>query len=119
MGIDIAAVGLGDRSYAAAFREESGIDFPLLIDERREAYRAAGLRRAHLFHLFRPINRAARARASRSGHRQHRLAGDPFQLGGTFVFAPGDKDLYVHINTTFGDHPDPAEVMAAVTIAHP
>jgi hypothetical protein len=40
-GVRIAAIGLGDRNYAKFFREETGITFPLLIDEERQAYRAA------------------------------------------------------------------------------
>ena len=34
----LAAIGLGDRHYARVFREETGITFPLLIDEERRAY---------------------------------------------------------------------------------
>ncbi len=110
----MAAIGLGDRRYAAAFRDESGIGFPLLIDESRAAYRAAGLRRAGLLDLFHPLNRAAHARARRAGHRQHRLGKDPFQLGGTFVLGPGDEDLFAHLSETFGDNPEPGEIESAV-----
>ena len=41
-GARVAAIGLGDTNYATFFREETGITFPLLIDEERQAYRAAG-----------------------------------------------------------------------------
>ncbi|TMA58242.1 MAG: redoxin domain-containing protein [Deltaproteobacteria bacterium] len=41
-GARVAAVGLGDREYARAFREETGIGFPLLIDEERQEPRPAG-----------------------------------------------------------------------------
>jgi peroxiredoxin len=43
-GAKLAAIG--DRNYAKQFRRETGIDFPLLIDEKREAYRAARLKSA-------------------------------------------------------------------------
>ena len=94
---------MGGRDYAASFRAETGITFPLLIDEARAAYRAAGLRKGTLWELLLPFNRTARARAAREGHRQHKLGKDPFQLGGTFVFAPGDRDLYAHRAKTYGD----------------
>jgi hypothetical protein len=106
-GVSAAAIGLGDRLYARAFREESKIPFPLLIDERREAYRAAGLKRASLLHIFKKENRAARGRARDAGHRQHKLGKDPLQLGGTFVFGPGDVDRFVHLSETFGDNAPP------------
>ena len=113
-GAHLAAVGLGDRTYARYFREETGIGFPLLIDERREAYRAAGLRSASLLHLLRRDNFAARARARAAGHRQHRLGQNPFQLGGSFVFGPGNVDRFAHLSATFGDNATPAALLAAV-----
>jgi len=102
--VTCAAVGLGDLDYAKAFREESGIKFPLLVDADRKAYKTLGLHRANLLHLLRRDNHAARKRAKTSGHRQHKLGNDPFQLGGSFVFAPGNRDIFAHISETFGDN---------------
>ena len=113
-GATLAAIGLGDRNYARLFREKAGITFPLLIDEQRQAYRAAGLRSANLLHLLRRDNFAARKRAQAAGHRQHRMGKNPFQLGGSFVFAPGDRDLYAHLSRTFGDNASPADLLAAL-----
>jgi len=113
-GAAIAAVGLGDRRYAVAFKEESGIAFPLLVDEKRLAYRAAGLKTASALHLVRPDNAVAAKRALAAGHRQHRLGRNPFQLGGSFVFAPGNVDLWAHVSETFGDNAAPADLLAAV-----
>lgn len=113
-GAGIAAIGLGDRHYARAFRDETGIGFPLLVDEDRSAYRAAGIDSASPTHLLRRDNFRARRRAKRRGHRQHRLGEHPLQLGATFVFAPGDRDLYVHRSDTFGDNPPVEELIAAL-----
>jgi hypothetical protein len=114
LGAKIAAIGLGDRNYAKLFREETGITFPLLIDEDRLAYRAAGLRKGNLLHIFRRDNAAARARAKAGGHRQVKLGRDPFQLGGSFIFLPGNKDLYTHISKTFGDNASADALLAAL-----
>jgi hypothetical protein len=113
-GAHIAVVGLGDARYASFFREKTGIKFPLLIDEKREAYKAVGLRHASLLHLLRRDNMQARRRAQAAGHKQHRLGKDPLQLGGSFVFAPGNKDLFVHVSETFGDNASPAEMLKAL-----
>lgn len=113
-GAGIAAIGLGGREYAAAFRAETRISFPLLIDETRAAYRAAGLRKGTIWELLLPFNAAARARAKREGHRQHRIGKDPFQLGGTFVFGPGNLDGYAHRASTYGDVAPIDEVLAAL-----
>ena len=113
-GARLAAIGLGDAGYARAFREESGIGFPLLIDADRAAYRVAGLKKASLLHLLRRDNFAARKRAQAAGHRQHRLGKDPLQLGGSFVFAPGNVDRFAHVSETFGDNAPLERLLAAV-----
>ena len=113
-GASVAAVGLGDQRYAAAFEEEVGIRFPLLVDAERRAYRAVGLKQGSLLHLLRSDNAAARRRASGAGHRQQRLGRNPFQLGGSFVFGPGDVDRFAHVSGTFGDNASVADLLAAL-----
>jgi AhpC/TSA antioxidant enzyme len=112
--VQLAAIGLGDLRYARLFQEETGITFPLLVDENRLAYRAGELKSANPFHLLRSDNAKARARAKAAGHRQHRVGANPFQLGGTFVFGPGNRDIFVHISQTFGDNASPEELLRAV-----
>lgn len=114
-GANLAAVGLGDMSYAKFFREKTGIDFPLLVDEKREAYKAIELKNASLLHLLRRDNMQARKRAQAAGHKQHKLGKDPFQLGGSFVFAPGNKDLFVHVSETFGDNASPKDMLKTIS----
>ena len=113
-GAALAAVGLGDRNYARIFREETGITFPLLIDEQRQAYRVAELRNANLLHLLRRDNAVARERARAAGHRQVKLGQNPFQLGGSFVFGPGNVDRFAHISETFGDNAAVSLLLAAL-----
>jgi alkyl-hydroperoxide reductase/thiol specific antioxidant family protein len=113
-GAQLAAVGLGDFTYANLFREETGITFPLLIDEKRIAYRAAGLKAANVLHILRRDNAKARARARSAGHRQHRAGQNPFQLGADFVFGPGNRDIYAHLSSTFGDNASPEMLLDAL-----
>ena len=111
---NLAAIGLGDANYARLFREETGMAFPLLIDEQRQAYRVAGLRHANLLHLLRSENKTARDRARSAGHHQHKLGQNPFQLGGSFVFGPGNVDRYVHLSGTFCDNAPVEDLLAAL-----
>ena len=113
-GATLAAIGLGDASYARLFREQTGLTFPLLIDEERRAYKAADLRKGNLLHLVRGDNFAARKEAKAAGHRQHRLGQDPFQLGASFIFAPGNTDVFAHVSETFGDNASVATMLAAL-----
>jgi hypothetical protein len=110
----LAAIGLGDAHYANIFREETGISFPLLVDAQREAYRAAGLGSGNLLHIFRGDNKAARKLANAAGLRQYGLGKNPFQLGGSFVFGPGNVDRFAHISETFGDNAPISALLAAL-----
>ena len=113
-GANLAAIGLGDENYARQFLQETGITFPLLIDAQRKAYRAAELKKANLLHLFRKDNTAYRKRAKAGGFTQKKLGENPFQLGASFVFAPGNVDKYVHLSETFGDNAAMADLLAAI-----
>jgi hypothetical protein len=116
-GASVAAIGLGGLDYANEFRRDARIPFPLLIDDKREAYRAARLKSASLLHLIRSDNFAARKRAKAAGHSQHRLGQHPLQLGGSFVFAPGNVDRFVHLSETFGDNASVAKLLEVVRAA--
>lgn len=113
-GANLAAIGLGDQNYARLFRDETGIKFPLLVDEQRLAYGAAKLRTGNVLHIFRSDNTAARRRAKAAGHRQHRLGANPFQLGASFIFGPGNVDIYAHPSRTFGDNASPEEILKSL-----
>ena len=110
----LAAVSLGDANYARLFQQETGIDFPLLIDENLQAYKVANLKSANIFHLLRSDNFKSRDRARSAGHHQHKLGRNPFQLGGTFIFGPGNVDRFAHLSQTFGDNAAPATLLAAL-----
>jgi hypothetical protein len=113
-GAKLAAVSMGDRNYAKIFMAEAGITFPLLIDEKREAYAIAELGVANLLHVLRRDNFHSRKRASVAGHQQHGIGKNPFQLGGSFVFGPGNMDRYAHLSETFGDNASVEELLAAL-----
>jgi peroxiredoxin len=113
-GTSLAAIGLGDINYAKRFREETGITFPLLIDAEKKAYRAAELKKANLFHLLRSDNAASRKRAKAGGFKQTKLGENPFQLGASFVFAPGNVDKFIHVSQTFGDNAAISDLLKAI-----
>ena len=113
-GVALAAIGLGDREHARRFREETGVTFPLLVDEGRQAYAIAGLGSGNLLHLLRRDNFQSRKRARAGGYRQQKLGKNPFQLGGSFIFTPGNIDRFAHVSKTFGDNATPAALLAAL-----
>jgi len=102
-GVRLVVIGLADLERARAFRDEHQIDFPVLVDAERRAYRAAGFTEANLLHIFRRDNFKWRSRAKSGGHCQTKLGANPMQLGGTLVIAPDERVLLEYPSKTFGD----------------
>lgn len=112
-GVDVVIVGNGNRSFAEAFREEFEIEGLLLVDPDLHAYRAAGLRRGRR-EITSPQLIGNTIRALRSGARQTAVQGDPWQLGGVFVFAPGGELRFQFRSAAAGDHAAPSEIDLAL-----
>jgi len=113
MGGRLVFVGNGGVRYARAFQTEFAPDVTVLTDPELRSYRAIGARHGVL-NTIGPRAWAAGIRALRSGARQTRVKGHPFQQGAVMVFAPGDRLLYSYISRAAGDHPPLDQVMAAL-----
>jgi len=111
--VDVVIVGNGNRDFAEDFRDEFELEGRLLVDPDLHAYRAAGLRRGRLEAASPKIVGNA-IRALRSGARQTKVMGDPWQLGGVLVFAPGGELRFRHVAAAAGDHASPDEIEAAL-----
>ncbi len=112
-GAELVVVGNGQPEHARDFRERQALDFPLYVDPDLEAYAAAGLRRG-VSTMFRPGLVANTARALKGGFRQGKTQGDPWQHGGVFVIHPPADPRFSYISKTAGDHPAPAQFLAAL-----
>lgn len=114
-GGHLAVIGRGTQEETRAFSADMPVTFPLLVDGTGAAYRQAELRRGRLWHLFRKSDRDNRARARAAGFSQKGIGTDPLQLGGTFVFGPGNADLLARPASSFGDALPFDEILQAVT----
>ena len=119
LGANVAAVGVGGAFYARGFRDEFEIDFPLLVDEKLVAHQAAGLEKGKLWWALSPSNTIRRFQAMAAGHRYGKIGQDPTQLGGSFVLAPGDRDLFVHRAGGFEDNAPISALVDAVRAWRP
>ena len=112
-GAELVVIGNGAQHFAAAFREDMGLDGPLLVDPGLRAYRAAGLRRGRVG-LLSPRLPLHALRALRAGYRQTSAQGDPWQLGGVFVIRPDASLAYRHASREAGDHAPIQAILAAL-----
>ena len=104
LGVQIVVVGHSNPRYAKAFIEETKVDLPIYVDEKRVAYQALDFKRPLLAFLnLKVFKRAAEAR--KEGFTQPGVWGDAFQLGGVVLLLPDGSMPYRYASQFAGDHP--------------
>lgn len=117
-GVGLVLIGQATPRHAAHFRRRHGIDLPVVADEERESYRAAGAKVGSVGELLGPKVVARGALATiRTGKLQGRTIGHPAQLGGAIVVAPGGKVIWSHMAGDASDNASPDEILAAASAA--
>lgn len=113
LGAELVVVGSGQPEQARDFKAQYALDVPLLVDPSLETYTVAGMRRGigATFSL-RGVGHAVRA--LKSGARQGKVQGDPWQQGGALIITPAGELVYQYTSEVAGDHPDPREILAAL-----
>ena len=114
LGAKVVAIGTGDVGQARDFAESEEISFPVLVDDRAEAARAASVRRVGMLQLFHPASYAGARRAWRAGHRLGVPGRRTNQLGATFVVGAGPVVKYQHYDAHTADHAPMDEIFAAL-----
>ena len=113
-GVNLVLIGQGTSRQAAEFRRRQGIQLPILADEQRASYKAAGTKVGGVTDLLNPQTIAkgllATARTKRT---QTRTIGHPSQLGGVLVIAPDGRVAWSHIAEDASDNAPPEEILAA------
>jgi peroxiredoxin len=114
LGGDVAAVGTGDRRYAAAFVHDERIPYLVLVDDHATAARAASLRTLNWFQLLHPRTWKATRATSKRGYHVHKAGKRVKQIGATFVIGAGDRVRYEHLDADSTDHASIDDVLAAL-----
>ena len=115
-GVRLVLIGQATPRQASHFRNKQGIaPLPVLADEERESYRAAGWRRANAQQLVGPRSVLSGLKHSaRSGVVQGRVIGDAAQLGGEMLVRQGGEIAWSHKQENAGDTTDPERLLEAV-----
>lgn len=112
-GARLVFVGTGLPAMAADFAATRAGPHLVLCDPQRRAFTAAGMKRS----LGRTLHWRLLAnlwRALRSGFRQGRLQGDPWQHGGVLVVDAAGRLRHQQVDAVVGDPLDVAAIVAAV-----
>jgi prostamide/prostaglandin F2alpha synthase len=112
---NVVLIGQLTPRHAAHFRRRQDIHLPVLADEKRQSYKAAGAKIATINELLGPkVIAKGTAVAVRTGLRQGRTLGHPAQLGGAMVITPEGAVAWSHMSENAGDNASPEEILAAV-----
>ena len=106
----VVTISFGPASKAAAYLEETGSPFELLIDAKREVYKAYGMRHSLSGALSLKALRQQRELV-RQGAALHGVQGDALQLGGDVVVDAGGILRLVHRSTNPADNESPETLL--------
>jgi len=96
-GANVAIVGMGLPAMAADFRDEYHVPFPVLVDAKRQSYKALELKRGSLGQLLgKGFLGRLWAAARKYGVGKPKAGQDVAQLGGAVVVKPGGTLAFVH-----------------------
>jgi len=114
-GATLTLIGQLTPRHAANFRRRQHITLPVLADESRGSYKAAGAKVGSMNDLLGPKVLAKGAATSlRTRKLQGRTIGHPAQLGGAMVIAPDDEIVLQHMAKDASDTASPKEILAAI-----
>ena len=117
-GVGLVLIGQASPRQATAFRRKMDVDLPVLADEERTTYKAAGLKRANISQLLGPRSVLSGVKhGARSGVVQGRIIGDAAQLGGAIIVAPGGEVVYEQVQRNAGDTVEAGPLLDAATAA--
>jgi DUF917 family protein len=114
-GGNLVLIGQATPRQAAHFRRRQGIQLPVLADEERVSYEAAGAKSAGVLDLWNPkVVFKGTITGVRERTVQTRTIGDANQLGGVLVIDTRGNVAWSHMSTDPGDNASPEDILAAV-----
>ena len=103
---------MGTEAQAAHFKEAEDVPFDLLVDRRKETYRALEMKRATLWETVGPGVWLRFGQALLKGKPSGKPKQDAYQLGGTAVIKPGGDVVFLHRSEDIADNYPVEEILA-------
>ena len=114
-GASLTLIGQLTPRHAAHFRRRQGIHLPVLADNDRASYKAAGAKMGSIGELLGPKVVAKGALTTlQTGRFQTRTLGHPAQLGGAMMITPDGTVAWSHMAQDASDNASADEILAAL-----
>lgn len=114
-GAGLTLIGQLTPRHAAHFRRRQGIELPVLADNDRASYKAAGAKMGSVGDLLGPKVVAKGALTTlQTGRFQTRTIGHPAQLGGAMLIASDGRVAWSHMSRDASDNASSGEILEAL-----
>lgn len=114
-GASLTLIGQLTHRHAAHFRRRQGIELPILADNDRASYKAAGAKMGSVGDLLSPKVVAKGALTTfQTGRFQTRTIGHPAQLGGAILITPDGNVAWSQMATDASDNVSADEILAVL-----
>jgi len=117
--VQVAVVTFEAGYFAKQYVQETGIDWPLLIDEKRELYGSYGMLKASFWDIWGPKTWWAYFKELLAGHLPKSSAGDISQRGGDVLVDPDGTVQLHHVGSGPTDRPSVESILAYVQSKSP
>lgn len=114
IGLKVIVVTFESDFFARTYEAESGLDWPLLVDREREAYRYYDMLRASFWDLWGPGSWLAYLRELGRGGKLRPASDDIHQRGGDVLIDPEGIVRLHHVGEGPADRPSVEEILARV-----
>jgi len=112
--IRVAVVTFEEGYFAKKYVEETGVEWPLLIDEKRELYKAYGMLDASFWDIWGPKTWWIYFKEILAGHIPRKSSGDITQRGGDVLIDPDGVVRFHHVGSGPADRPSIESILSYV-----
>ena len=105
LNIKAKIVAFDDDQMAKAYAEETKLDWPILVDQNRELYKAFGMKKGSFWNIYNPIAIVRYIGLFLRGVKLGKPGSDWFQLGGDVLVDPNGVVRMHHISSGPHDRP--------------
>jgi hypothetical protein len=114
LGLKVVVVTFEAGPLAIAYVEQTGLDWPVLVDEDRSLYEAYGMMRASFWDIWGPRTWWAYLKLMIRGRRPRAPAADAYQRGGDVLVDPDGMVRLHHVGDGPADRPEVSSILSLV-----
>ena len=114
LGAKVAVVTFEKSLFAKTYADKTSLQWPLLVDEKRDLYRAYGMLSAGILDLWGPASWWAYLKEMARGRLPKKPTGDVHQRGGDVLVDPDGIIRFHHVGKGPADRPPADAILSRI-----